>query len=354
MSKLIQPYTDKQIRKLGVNDVREAYSKLSVDYNRIINRDVMMCPKCGNWQLTNTCFYSDKRYVTDRYPICKKCIMAMVEQREKDDDPPNETRESVQTVLKMMDRVYDDDFYSDCVKGALDEVKEKNKQSPFAVYITAVFALPQFKGLTWKDSKFGDQGEAGSDEVRLSQKTIKAAKKRFGSGYSDEEYMFLENEYQDWITRNECCTKAQEEVFENLALNKLLRKRALIAGKPIKDLDAQYQAWLDSGALKPKQNNMDAFSDAQTFGSLIQRYEETRPLPEVSPELKDVDGLGKYINVFYLGHLAKMLGIKNDYAQQYEEEIGKYTVVPPEYTEDGDVDDGIDWNNILGIQEDGK
>ena len=336
MSKLIQPYTDKQIRKLGVNDVREAYSKLSVDYNRIINRDVMMCPKCGNWQLTNTCFYSDKRYVTDRYPICKKCIMAMVEQREKDDDPPNETRESVQAVLKMMDRVYDDDFYSDCVKGALDEVKEKNKQSPFAVYITAVFALPQFKGLTWKDSKFGDQGEVGSDDVRLNQKTIKAAKKRFGSGYSDEEYMFLENEYQEWIQRYECQTKAQEEVFENLALIKLLRKRALVAGKPIKDLDAQYQAWLDTGNLKPKQNNMDAFSDAQTLGTLLQRCEETRPLPNIDPDLQDVDKIGRYIDVFYKGHMSKVLDIDNNFSHLYEQEMRKYTVDQPQYDEDAD------------------
>ena len=353
MSKLILPLTDKQMKKLGVNDVRTSYSKLAVDYNRIINRDVLMCPKCGDWQLTSTCFYSDKRYVTEKFPICKKCIMAMVEQRENENDPPNETRESVQKVLKLLDKPYLEDIYAKCIKGALDGVGEKQKQSPFGTYITSILGFPQYKDMTYADSKFGDAGDT-ADEVKLNQKTIKAAKKRFGSGYSDEEYMFLENEYQDWIGRYECNTKAQEEVFENLALNKLLRKRALAAGKPIKDLDAQYQSWMDTGNLKPKQNNMDAFSDAQTFGTLIQRYEETRPLPEVAPELKDVDGLGKYINVFYLGHLAKMLGIKNDYAQQYEEEIGKYTVVPPEYTEDGEIDDGIDWNDILGVQEDGK
>ena len=52
--------------------------------------------------------------------------------------------------------------------------------------------------------------------------------------------------------------------------------------------------------------------------------------------------------------LAKMLGIKNDYAQQYEEEIGKYTVVPPEYQDEENDTDGINWNDILGVQEDGS
>lgn len=335
MSKLIQPYTDKQIRKLGVNDVREAYSKLSVDYNRIINRDVMMCPKCGNWQLTNTCFYSDKRYVTDRYPICKKCIMAMVEQREREDDEPNETRESVQEVLKLMDRPFDSDFYDECVKGAYDDIREKRKNSPFATYITSILSLPNWKGMTWKDSKFGDNNDA-PDEVRLNQKTIKAGRKRFGSGYTDEEYMFLENEYQEWIQRYECQTKAQEEVFENLALIKLLRKRALVAGKPIKDLDAQYQAWLDTGNLKPKQNNMDAFSDAQTLGTLLQRCEETRPLPNIDPDLQDVDKIGRYIDVFYKGHMSKVLDIDNNFSHLYEQEMRKYTVDQPQYDEDAD------------------
>ena len=335
MATLMQPRTDKEIRRLGVNNVKEEYIKLSVDYNRIINNEVLFCPKCGKWQSTETSYYMDKRYITDRYPICKKCIMKMVEQKNKDDDQPNETRESVQEVLKMMDLPFVSDFYDDCVKGAYDDIREKKKNSPFATYITSLLSLPNWKGMTWKDSKFGDSNDT-PDEIRLNQRTIKAAKKRFGSGYTDEEYMFLENECQEWIQRYECQTKAQEEVFENLALIKLLRKRALIAGKPIKDLDAQYQAWLDTGNLKPKQNNMDAFSDAQTLGTLLQRCEETRPLPNIDPDLQDVDKIGRYIDVFYKGHMSKVLDIDNNFSHLYEQEMQKYTVDQPQYDEEAD------------------
>ena len=353
MATLRQPRSEKEIRRLGINNVREAYLNLSEDYNKIINNDVLLCPMCGKWQASTTGFYMDKKYMTDRYPICKRCIMMMVEQKKKETDEPNETRESVQKVLKLMDLMYDDDYYSDCVKGAYDEVKEKNRNSPFATYITTILSLPQYRGKTWNDSIFGNSTNT-PEENRLNQRTIKAGRRRFGTGYSDEDYCFLENEYQDWIGRYECNTKAQEEVFENLSICKLLKRKALNTNKSTKDVDAQMQQWLDTGNLKPKQNNMDALSEAQTFGTLIQRYEDTRPLPEISPELRDVDGLGKYINVFYLGHLCKMLGIKNDYAQQYEEEIAKYTVVPPEYSEDEEDNDGIDWTSILGVQEDGN
>jgi hypothetical protein len=148
--------------------------------------------------------------------------------------------------------------------------------------------------------------------------------------------MFLENEYQDWITRYECNTKAQEEVFENLAVLKLVKRRAVMNGDKTKDIDDQIQGWLDTGKLKPKQNSADALSEAQTWGTLIQKIEETRPCAEIDPELKDVDRIGLMIDVFFRGHAAKMLGIKNTFSHLYEKVMAKYTVKRPEYNTEGD------------------
>ena len=350
MSKLILPLTDKQMKKLGVNDVRTSYSKLAVDYNRIINRDVLMCPKCGDWQLTSRCFYSDKRYVTGCYPICKKCIMEIVEQRENENDPPNETRESVQRALKLLDKPYLEDIYAKCVKGALDDVNEKQKQSPFATYIASILGFPQYKDKTYADSNFGDAGES-MDEVKLNQRTIKAAKKRFGAGYSDEEYMFLENEYQDFIQRYECNTKAQEIVFKNLSMAELTQRKLITQGRSTKDTDTQIQNWMKSGAIEPRQNSLDTLSEAQTFGTLIQKFEEERPLPIIDPELQDVDKIGRYIDAYYKGHMCKMLEIDNNFSHLYEDEMRKYTVDKPQYDDEED-SEGI-FAKIFGAQLDG-
>lgn len=81
---------------------------------------------------------------------------------------------------------------------------------------------------------------------------------------------------------------------------------------------------------------MDATADAQTFGTLIQKYEETRPLPEIDPDLADVDKIGLMIDVFYRGHASKMLGLKNTFSHLYERFMEKYTVKRPEYNEDDD------------------
>ena len=161
--------------------------------------------------------------------------------------------------------------------------------------------------------------------------------------------MFLENEYQDWVSRYECSQKAQELTFENLSILKLMKRNALKKGLSTKDIDKSYQDWLDTGNLKPKQNTLDTFSDAQTIGTLIQKYEETRPLPDVDPELEDVDKIGLYIDAFYRGHASKMLGLKNRFSNIYEKVMSKYAVNPPSYDEESDSE--ILFDKIFGSQE---
>lgn len=337
MATLIQPKSAKEIGHLGVGNVRQAYHELAKDYERIINNDVLLCPMCNTWQKAETSFYFDKKYATNRYPLCKRCIMRLVEQRESDKDEPNETKESVQRVLQMMDRVYDDAFYEDCVKGALDAAKEKNRMSPFATYFTSVQSLPQFKGKTWKDSIFGDvDPEATEEDIKENSRLIKAARKRFGTEYSLADLQYLEMQYEDWVSRYECNTKAQEEIFERLACKKWEISKATKNGLPTKDLDKTYQELLSTANITPRQTGMDAFADTQTLGTLLQKWEETRPSPEIDPELEDVDRIGVYIDAFFKGHTAKMLGIKNTFSNIYEKVMSKYKVKPPEYEDEED------------------
>lgn len=349
MAFLKQAKTEAEIKAMGVANVRKAYNELATDYNRIINYDWSFCHKCGD-HLSHTLFYHDARFASGYFPVCKRCVLQMVEQRAKKNDEPNETKESVQSILRVMDLPYYDDFYEECVKGAKDGVREKNRKSPFSTYITCIKSLPQYKGKTWANSDFGSSVDTATQEIKINSKTLKNAQKRFGSGYNQEDYMFLENEYQDWITRYECNTKAQEEIFKNLSMNRFERKQAVKAGKPTKEIDKTFQELLAAQNIQPRQSSSDATSEGQTFGTLIQKYEETRPLPEIDPELQDVDKIGYYIDVFFRGHASKMLGLKNAFSHLYERHMQKYTVTPPTYDEDTDSE--IIFEQIFGSRED--
>jgi len=67
---------------------------------------------------------------------------------------------------------------------------------------------------------------------------------------------------------------------------------------------------------------------------LINKWENTRPLPEIDEELKDIDKIGWYIDVFFKGHLSKMMGLKNGLSNMYTKFMKKYSVEKPEYNDE--------------------
>lgn len=276
----------------------------------------------------------------------------MVEQRKSDKDEPNETKDSVRTVLRMLDLPYLNDVYENCMKGAADGVKEKNRHSPFATYIVMLKSLPQYKGLRWENSEFEEEyyDLESDDDVNENSRIYKQAKKRFGKGYAPQDLIFLENEYQDWIKRYACENKAQEILFKRICFKELEIDKAQRNNKDTKELDKTLQDLMGSMSLKPNQNNSNALTEAKTFGQLIQKWESEKPIPEPEGEFADVDKIGLYIDVFFKGHLSKMMGLKNAFSSLYDRFMSKFTVTKPEYKEDADTE--MLFDQIFGSQID--
>lgn len=352
MATFKQAYSPEEIKHMGIAKVRESYNTLADSYNKIINRDYIICSVCGNPQKASEGFYMDDRFIGRRFPICKRCLLKMVEQRKTDKDEPNETKDSVRKVLKLLDLPYLNREYEECVKGASDGVKEKNRHSPFATYIVMIKSLPQYKGLHWENSEFEEEyyNLEAEDDVNENSRIYKQAKKRFGKGYSPQDLIFLETQYQDWTTRYACESKAQELLFQRICFKQLDIDKAQKSGKDTKELDKTLQDLLGSMSLKPNQNNSNALTEAKTFGQLIQKWENEKPIPEPEDDFKDVDKIGTYIDVFFKGHLSKMMGLKNAFSPLYEKFIKKYTVNKPQYDEEEDTE--VLFDQIFGSKMD--
>lgn len=172
------------------------------------------------------------------------------------------------------------------------------------------------------------------EDVKDSKKAKLKTVKFFGTGFEDDDYVFLEDEYLDWTTRHECNTKAQEEVFKQICYAQLDILKAKRAGLPTKDLTRTLQDLLATANLQPKQTKDNTLAEQNTFGTLIRKWENEKPIPAPDEEWKDVDGIVRYITVYFLGHLCKMMGIKNSYSRMYEAEMAKYKVEKPEYEDD--------------------
>lgn len=344
MAYLKMPKDEKEVKSMTAANLRKSYNDLAGTYKKIMDDDIIRCVDCGEW-LARSNFYVSKKYKTGIYPVCKKCVLKRVQQIDKKDDNPNETKESVINMMREMDLPYVDSLYDSCCQSVTDNVGEKVKSSPFMQMLTAILSLPQYRGKTFNDSELPIDGESTNNNRKVKQTTIK----RFGKGLSNDDYIFLQDQYEDWVTRYECNTKAQEELFERLCFKKLEIFKATREGRSTKDLDRSYQDLMNTANITPKQNSLDAMSEGQTLGQLIEKWETERPIPECDPDLADVDKIGLYIDVFFKGHMAKLLNLKNPLQRIYENFMKKYTVTKPEYDEESDSEELFD--KIFGRSE---
>lgn len=126
--------------------------------------------------------------------------------------------------------------------------------------------------------------------------------------------------------------------------------RDRIAGKSVDKSVNALNNLLGSANLKPTQQKADGENAHENtpFGVWIRKWETQRPIPEPDPELQDVDGIVKYISIWFFGHLCKMLNIENTYCRLYEQEIAKRRVDKPEYE---DEDDETVFNEVFGGEE---
>ena len=275
-----------------------------------------------------TCFYCGKEYVETNFyksysnfynnigkvPYCKQCIEKFYQQyfeQYTNEGCLTPEKKAIQRLCMIFDFYYSDNVYNSAMN---DRENRGLNISPMGAYMKMA-QLQQHQDKSYENTITEAEQENFamasisdlSGEITVDQKTIDF----FGSGFNDEDYKYLKREYDDWTARHECNTKAQEEVIKDICFNRLQNLKALRKGEDTKDITASFQKMLDAGKLQPKQNAGDAMSDAQTFGTLVDKWENTRPIPEVDEDLRDVDKIALYTDVFFKGHLAKMMGMKN-------------------------------------------
>ena len=337
MATLMQPKTETEIRKLGVANVRTEYVKLAENYNKIINNDIFYCHKCNSFYVADA-FYSDNRYSSGLYPICKKCLLDEATDFDKDTRQHIDNRDKTVEVFHQLNLPFIENLYEDALQNLKDKMGEKMRGTAYQQLLVQIKSLPQYNKKTWKDSIFKKEDTVLSTED--DRKPRPEIIKLFGSGFTNEEYLYLQDQYDDWCARTQVDSKSQQTYVVRICFKLLDIWNAQRQGKDTTKLDDSLDKLMAGANLQPRQNVSNAATDSLTFGQLIEKWEQERPIPEPSPEFKDVDGIGKYIRVWFTGWLCKALGLKaNVFTREYDAEIAKYSVTKPELTEEGNSDE---------------
>lgn len=319
-----------------------------------LNSDKAQCSKCGvaygrrkgNFPVSYSILYKGMGYI----PICKDCIDAMYNTYLAQ---CGDARDAVHQMCRKLDLFWSDKVY--------DMVAAKNTpRSMMTQYIaktnTSAYIGKSYddtllsEGTMWtfRSSAVDEQSaeedfpqspqEHEDEDIQLDQDIIAF----WGPGYTSKMYAELEQRRSYWMSRFPSDVELDigtEALIRQICSLEIDINRDRAAGRSVDKSITALNTLLGSANLKPaqrKQEDMDATLASVPMGVWLYRYENKRPLPEIDDNLKDVNGIKRYIFTWF-GHVLKMLGVKNKYSQLYDEEIERLRVERPEY--DGDDDE---------------
>ena len=257
-------------------------------------------------------------------PICKDCVLKMYNTYKYE---LNSSREAMKILCARFDMYYSDETFDSATKLG----------SNFCSSYFARKNVGQSKNKTYINNVKEELVDKVTSLVDAEDKNVDRESVEFwGAGYNSKEYKILNNEYSSWVVKiggEEKLDKSLETVLKQVCKFEIDLQRAREKNAKPTEISALSKSYLDclaSAGLKPSQEDNTNIAESNSLGSLIEKWEETEPVPKPSKEFEDVDGIKKYIDIWFKGHLAKMYGIQNDTEREYEEEINKYKVQSPE------------------------
>lgn len=279
------------------------------------------CEQCEKEKVTDQFYSADPLlFPSGKLHICKACTLKKLEEADNEHD-------MLIAILRFLNKPY------------LQNVYKGDSQD----YIRSVNTMIQYKNLTFLDSdtlleKLSYNSLNTDKPTEMSSEELEIAKAHWGVGVAktEEDFLWLENERQDYYSRYEINTKSMEDYITDICLTRLDIRKEREAGRDVDKKIATLDKLLSSANLRPVQETGANSVEQETFGTLIRKWENENPIPEPLEEFRDVDGIGKFMRTYLFGHLARALGLENKFQDEYDEEIAKHTVSPSDLDEDDD------------------
>ena len=261
-------------------------------------------------------------------PICNNCFDSATEQYE---ELLGNQEKAIERMCLHWDMYFSDEILAASKKISADRSRVKTYNSKAN--------LIQWQGKTYdttlseKDNNAINSLDDLNDIKEKSDINVtKNSVKIWGFGFSPEDYEFLNTQFSDWKAKCVIEGKPKETLVRELCVLKLQQNKALLERKIdlYTKLTESHQKTLDRASLTPKIEEATDRAGEVPMGMMIDRYENDKPIPKPNPEWEDVDGIIKMFSIYFLGHLCKMLNLKNKYSKMYEDEMARYRVEIPE------------------------
>lgn len=287
----------------AANEIDATNNKSTIPKKKCIICNRSLSLKEGYYKTTDLLYYPDGKLNT-----CKKCCVSEIEDK---------GFVAFQSLMRLINKpILDTLFDGDIPR-----------------YIRIINSLPKYKDLTFLDSdifnKKNQEKNIRPEDSKLEKEELEDLEYLFGEGYEPKQYIYLRQEFEDYCGRYVVDSKAMELLVSEIVLTQLDIRIARSNKGDVKALQKTLQDLLASANLKPVQETGSSSVDQESFGTLIKKWENEHPIPEPDKAWEDVDGIRKYIETYFMGHMARLLGKKNNKEKEYWEELGKNTITPP-------------------------
>ena len=313
-----------------------------------INASSSQCRKCGkaygrlkgNFPVSYAYLYKGQGYM----PYCRDCVDNMYDAYYA---VCKDSRIATRQMCRKLDLYWSESVYQ------FAELRAANR-SMMTAYIARINSGSNAgksyddtlieEGTLWIDSAISvqDADEVSQDQTITTKVDADPELVDFwGEDYSANFLIRLDKRYKKWTKDQGDLEPGSVSLFKHICILEETIATDSAAGRPVDKNVNTLNSLLGSLNLKPAQKKDDSASgsiDNAPMGVWIRRFENERPIPDPDPELRDVDKIVHYIQVFFLGHLAKMLGKTTVYSKMYEKEIARLRVEDPtlsgEYEDD--------------------
>ena len=247
---------------------------------------------CGNDYALSS-FYSHRNsLINERFGFCKKCSIKHVDLDNMD---------TLYDFLRTADIPYLKEFWKQA---------NESENETVGTYLKNLNSLKQNKSLRFKDSDdiTGKTNKAelvdmSYDDFVLTDAIIK----KWGRNLEIEDYIFLEEEYEN-LGGREAENTIQERLFKNMARTQWMGNKALEEGdhgkyeKMMKTLSTQ----MNDANIKPVQIKASADEAKSSLGEWIRQYEETEPILE--EEKYEPKFIKDYVERWFVTQMKRVFG----------------------------------------------
>lgn len=267
-------------------------------------------------------------------PICRNCLDELFNQYKIS---IGDEKSALRRICMKFDLYWNEEIYN--------MLSKANTSTSRVLTYIARSNLIKFQGKTFDntlDEEYSttmytsaqaeDTDDASSQMPKIDQSVIEF----WGSGLQPSMYIELENRYKFWLSKypeDVSLDPGEEALLRQICLLEIDINRSRAANKSVDKLIGTLNNLLGSMNLKPNQKR-EGENSYIPFGVEIANFEKEHPIINKDPEFEDVDGIRHKITAWFLGHMCKMVNLRNSYVPEYEEEVRKYTIERPTYEED--------------------